>query len=199
MPRLKTGDVVLLRGTRLASGLIACATRRWSHAAVVVVWDGAPCFLHATPNPAGIPDVLARRPFSGVTLTRARDEIDSGFYRRAAVFRTAEMRASAVMAVAREMWGMPYETNPVSLCCAVFKWCDVESADSVFCTELVGRALGMQFPSGLSPGDVERLPGMERVGALPLPPANVGAYLCNWRKAPDLDDETREASRPFGP
>ena len=191
---LREGDVVVLRGTRLVSAAIGCASSGWSHAALVVVFGGEVCFCHATPNPARLEDVVAEEPIGGVTLTRARDEIASGFYAAGAVCRPAKaaVTAAAARAYLARSYGLPYEKNPCAVLCASGCCGDgIETTESVFCTELVATVLGIGPVHGIDPGRLLDL--LPYVGKLRLPSPRFGAYLCNVHQSPALPED--EAAR----
>lgn len=190
---LREGDVLVLRGTRMVSAAIGCASGGWSHAAIVLRFGGELCFCHATPNPARIEDVVALKPISGVTLTRARDELASGFYSAGAVCRPAAAAVRATRDYLARAYGLPYEKNPCALLCAGRCCGDgIETPGSVFCTELVATVLDIDPANGIDPGRLVDL--VPYVGRLDLPPPRA-AYFCNVHQSPPLPEEVAERLR----
>jgi hypothetical protein len=192
---LREGDVLLLRGTRLVSAGIGLCSDGWSHAAVVLAVGGELCFAHATPNPASVADVLAGVAFGGVTLTRARDELDARFYAAGAVYRPRVFDAAAARRVLASQYGLPYERSVAALACATLQCCPVRTYDSVFCTELVATVLGLARPHATSPADLQHVDGLSYVGRLQLPRARSSHYLCNFYASPPLAASARDAGR----
>lgn len=191
---LQEGDVLILRGTRLVSAMIGAVSYGWSHVAIVMRVDDQLCFCHATPNPAQLEDVLARAPISGVIVTRASEEIDSGFYSAAVVCRHERFDNDALQAYLRTHYGMPYEKNPCALLCA--GGCcgeGVRTSQSIFCTELAATVLGLGGESGWNPEQMRR--ALVPVGRLRLPSPRCTAYICNCHQSPSLDEEIATALR----
>ena len=191
---LQEGDVLILRGTRFLSAVIAGVSSGWSHVAIVVRMRGELCFCHATPNPAQLYDVIAGAPISGVVLTRACDEIRSGFYSSAVVCRSDAFRVDALRAYLATHYGMPYEKNLCALLCAGGGCGDgIDTPGSIFCTELAASVLGMERSNGMNPEQLRR--ALAHVGYLRLPPPRCATYFCNCYQSPSLDMHGRRSGR----
>ena len=197
--RLREGDVLLLRGARVASAGIACFSEGWSHAGVVLDLGGGDglCLCHASPNPARVRDVIAGVPFGGVLLTRLVDMLSTGFYHEGAAYRPvdpAARRALRERVVA--LWGAPYETDCVALACVALKCGAVEASDHPFCPALVAaRPDRGVAPRTAAPGDLAHAPGLRLVGEVHLPPTRWWRFLLNFRSSASLPKGARTRGR----
>jgi hypothetical protein len=160
-PAFAPGDVVFRRGRSLISRAVLAADGdgEYSHVGLIAVSAGRVWVLHATPDEA--PDIKG-----GVLAEPLEAFLAPEYASAAALYRPRDARAGR--AAERAAWGWVHARLPFD---DAF---DFESADKLYCTELVWRAYqstGIDLEAGVSgprgryllPGRLAKSPQLQRM------------------------------------